>query len=315
MRLGPRARRSVRIAVSVAIGVYILVDVDRGDLKRALSGVRPGLFAGALLLYIVGQVLSAYKWAVLGRSVGLDRPLAEYTRFYFIGMFFNLFGPSTVGGDVVRALYLGEGRRRGVALNSVLFDRGSGLALLMALAATGLLLFPGYGFPWPLTVGIVGGGAALLLGWWACPRLVRLLPERNRVRRQVETDLAPFWRNRRLLVGVAALSLVFHLTQVVVQWILARAVGTTLPLSYCLIVYPVISLMTALPVSVAGLGVREGGYLYFLTRIDIDDSIAVTMGLSWFAVTVLAGLVGGILFLASGAVLPRLSREPTERAA
>jgi len=73
--------------------------------------------------------------------------------------------------------------------------------------------------------------------------------------------------------------------------------------------------MTALPVSVAGLGVREGGYLYFLTRIDIDDSIAVTMGLSWFAVTVLAGLVGGILFLASGAVLPRLSRAPTERAA
>ena len=160
MRLGPRARRSVRIAVSVALAVYILVDVDRGDLKRALSGVRPGLFAGALLLYIVGQVLSAYKWAVLGRSVGLDRPLAEYTRFYFIGMFFNLFGPSTVGGDVVRALYLGEGRRRGVALNSVLFDRGSGLALLMALAATGLLLFPGYGFPWPLTVGIVGGSSA-----------------------------------------------------------------------------------------------------------------------------------------------------------
>jgi glycosyltransferase 2 family protein len=106
MRLGPAVRRSLRIAVSLAIAVYILVDVDRGDLRRALEGVRPGLFAAALLIYVGGQVLSAYKWTVVGRSVGLDRSLLEYTRFYFIGMFFNLFGPSTIGGDVVRALYL-----------------------------------------------------------------------------------------------------------------------------------------------------------------------------------------------------------------
>ncbi|HYV56068.1 MAG TPA: lysylphosphatidylglycerol synthase transmembrane domain-containing protein [Candidatus Nitrosopolaris sp.] len=315
MRLGPAARRSLRIAVSLAIAVYILVHVDRGDLRRALAGVRPGLFAAALLLYVAGQVLSAYKWAVLGRSVGLDRSLLEYTRFYFIGMFFNLFGPSTIGGDVVRALYLGDGRRRRLALNSVLFDRASGLALMMALGATGLLLFPSYGFPWPLTLGIGGGGAALLLGWWMCPRLVRWLPERSRMRGQVENELAPFWRDRRLLLRIAMLSLAFHLTQVGVQWILARGVGADLPLSYCTIVYPVVSLLTALPVSVAGLGVREGGYLYFLTRIDIDDSIAVTLGLAWFAVTVLAGLLGGVLFLASGAPLPRLRAEPTERAA
>ena len=315
MRLGPAARRSLRIAVSLAIAVYILINVDRGDLRRALAGVRPGLFAAALLLYLGGQVLSAYKWAVLGRSVGLDRSLLDYTRFYFIGMFFNLFGPSTIGGDVVRALYLGDGRRRRLALSSVLFDRASGLAVMMALGATALLLFPRYGFPWPLTLGIGGGGTALLLGWWMGPRLVRWLPERNRIRRQVENDLAPFWRDRRLLLRIAALSLAFHLTQVGVQWILARGVGTDLPASYCMIVYPVVSLMTALPVSVAGLGVREGGYLYFLTRIDVDDSIAVTLGLAWFTVTVLAGLLGGVLFLASGARLPRLRAEPTERAA
>src|SRR6266404_7684533 len=54
----------------------------------------------------------------------------------------------------------------------------------------------------------------------------------------------------------------------------------------------------------------EGGYLYFLTRIDVDDSIAVTLGLLWFALTVLAGLVGGALFVASGAALPRVQPRP-----
>lgn len=307
----PRAARwAVRIAVSLAIVVYILVDVDHGDLVAALGRVRLGLFAGGLVIYIAGQLMSACKWWLLGTSVGLDRPLGDYIRFYFIGMFFNLFGPSTLGGDVVRALYLADGRRPGLAFNSVVFDRASGLALLMAIGAVGLLAFPQYDFPWPLRAGVVAAGAGLVFGWWTCPRLVRLLPERNRIRRQVEDELAPFWRDRQMLLRVAALSVAFHLTQVTAQWVLARAAGAALPFSYCLIFHPMISVMTALPLSVGGFGVREGGYLYFLTRIDVDDSIAVTAGLLWFAVTALAGLLGGALFVASGAELPRLRRAP-----
>jgi len=307
---GGRARWLLRVAVSIGIVTYILVDVDTEDLVRTLASVRPVPLAGALALYLAGQVLSAYKWSLLGRSVGYARPVGEYTRFYFIGMFFNLFGPSTIGGDVVRALYLAEGHRPGIAINSVLFDRVSGLVLLMALGAAALIAFPQYGLPWPLTASLVAGGLVLVLGWWMCPRLVRLLPAGNRFRRQVETELGPFWRDRVLLVRVAVASLAFHLTQVGVQYILARAAGVALPFSYCLVYHPVISLMTALPLSVAGLGVREGGYLYFLTRIDVDDSIAVTLGLLWFALTVLAGMVGGALFVASGAALPRVHPQP-----
>jgi uncharacterized membrane protein YbhN (UPF0104 family) len=311
----PRAARwAVRIAVSLAIVVYILVDVDHGDLAAALGRVRLGPFFGALLLYLAGQLMSSYKWWLLGTSVGLDRPLGSYTRFYFMGMFFNLFGPSTLGGDVVRTLYLADGRQPGLSFNSVVFDRASGLALLMALGAVGLLLFPQYDFPWALTAGVVVAGAGLVIGWWTCPYLVRLLPERNRIRRQVEDELAPFWRDRRMLLGISVVSIAFHLTQVTAQWVLARAAGAALPFSYCLIFHPMISVMTALPLSVGGFGVREGGYLYFLTRIDVDDSIAVTAGLLWFAVTALAGLLGGALFLASGAELPRLRRAPARAA-
>ena len=300
----------LRVSVSAAIVAYILVDVDRGDLLRTMTSIRLGPFLLAWGLYLVGQVLSAYKWWLLGCSVGLGRPFGDYGRYYFIGMFFNLFGPSTLGGDVVRALYLGGGRRPGLALNSVLFDRVSGLAVLMALGAGALLAFPGYGFPWLLEAAIAGGGILLLVGWWTSPRLVRLLPPHHRLRRQVETELGPFWRDRRLLARVVSVSLAFHLMQVVVQWVLARAAGVALPFSYCLIYHPVISVMTALPFSVNGLGVREGGYLYFLTRIDVDDSIAVTIGLLWFAIAVLSGLVGGLLFVASGAKLPRLRARP-----
>ena len=148
-------------------------------------------------------------------------------------------------------------------------------------------------------------------------RLVQLLPATRRtreLRREVEVDLSPLWRDRRLLGTVALVSVVFHLAQVGAQYVLARAAGATLPFSYCLIFHPAIGVMTALPVSVNGLGVREGGYLYFLTRLDVDDSIAVALSLLAFGVTVFGGLLGGLVFLASGATLPTL-RAPASKEA
>jgi uncharacterized membrane protein YbhN (UPF0104 family) len=94
---------------------------------------------------------------------------------------------------------------------------------------------------------------------------------------------------------------------------LARAAGADVPFSYCLVFHPMLSVMLALPVSIGGFGVREGGYLYFLGLINVDDSIAVTIGLLWWAVTVVAGLLGGALFLATGAKLPKLRiQDPTQ---
>ena len=299
------ARWALRLAVSLGLLAYVFSDLRWGALLRAVQGVRLSLVAAGLGLYLLGQAGSAMRWMLLGRSVGLQRSLGAYLRFYFIGMFFNLFGPSTVGGDVVRGLYLGDGRRLGLALNSVLFDRLSGLALLMALGAGALLVFP-YRLPWVLETATITSGFALVIGWWTCPRLVRLLPAGNRLRRLVEVDLAPFWRDRRLLLVVSVSSVVFHLSQVGVQWLLARAVGVAVPFAYCLVFHPLLSVMIALPVSLGGFGVREGGYVYFLARIRVEDSLAVTIGLVWWAVTMLAGLLGGTLFLAGGAALPPL---------
>jgi hypothetical protein len=300
--------------VSVGLAGYILTQkVETADLRDAIAGVDARFLAAGVLLYLAGQVLSAAKWRVLGRSVGFERSLGVYLRYYLIGMFFNVFGPSTLGGDLVRSLYLGDGRRPGLAVSSVVFDRMSGLAVLMAMGAVALLAEPQYHFPWPLTAAVIGGGLGLVFAWWTLPILVCLLPTHNRFRRQVEHDLAPFWRDRAMLLRVAGLSLAFHLSQVVLQWVLARAVGAQVPLAYCLIFHPLLAFVTALPVSVSGLGVREGGYMFFLGRLGIAEPVAVAMGLLWWLVTLAGGVVGGVVFVASGARLPRVRAPWRER--
>lgn len=306
MRRGTQGWRQVlRVGVTLGIVVYILVDVDWGDLGRAIRGVDSRWLAAAACIYLASQVVSAFKWSLIGRALGFDRSFPTYVGNYYLGMFFNLFGPSTLGGDLARALYLARGRRRSVAINSVLFDRVSGLAVLMGLGAVVQIVAP-TDFPAPLRFAVVAGGLGLLVGWWLLPRLAGLLPAGNRIRTMVVGDLAPLWTDRRMLARVALVSLCFHLTQVGQQWVVARAVGIELSLTYCLAFHPLLSVMMALPVSIAGFGVREGGYLYFLTRIDVDDSHAVTMGLLWWVVNLVGGLVGGMVFLGRGAVLPRL---------
>ncbi len=303
------------IATTLGIVSYILVDVNREHLWRAMTSVDTSWVALAVALYVVGQLVSAVKWRLIGRSVGLSGSYVEYGRFYFVGMFFNLLGFATLGGDVVRALYLGRGKRPGLALNSVVFDRMSGFVVLMALGSLALLLHPEYRFAGPVGLALTGGGLALVVGWWTFPRLVTLLPAHNRIRRQVETELKPFWRDSGLLLRIAGVSLIFHLSQVCVQWLLARAAGAAVPFAYCLVFHPVLSVMMALPVSIGGFGVREGGYLYFLGLIDVDDSVAVTVGLLWWAVTVIAGLAGGAVFFATGAELPKLRARREEQEA
>jgi uncharacterized membrane protein YbhN (UPF0104 family) len=177
----PRSRSlahwALRAAVSAVVLAYISHDVDHADLRAAAVHVRDLLLP--LGLYLAGQVLSAIKWRLVGSSVGLRRPLVEYVRFYFIGMVVNVFGLSTIGGDVVRGLYLGAGRRPALALNSVIFDRMSGLAILMALGALALLAFPQYRLPSALSAALMAGGVGLAVGWWTCPRLRSSISRRS----------------------------------------------------------------------------------------------------------------------------------------
>src|SRR5437870_13726213 len=83
---GGRARWLLRVAVSIGIVTYILVDVDTEDLVRTLASVGPAPLAGAFALDLAGQTLSAYKCSLIGLAVGYARALGECTAFYFVAV-------------------------------------------------------------------------------------------------------------------------------------------------------------------------------------------------------------------------------------
>lgn len=293
---------AVKIVVSVGLLAFLLRRVDLAATLRFVAGVDPPLLIAAVALYLAGQMLSAFKWRRLGVAVGFTEPPVRFVAYYFIGMFFNAFGFGTVGGDVVRALYLsGATGRRALALNTVVADRVSGLLVLLGIAFASLVVFHEYELPAPVYWGVLALSAALLGGWRLLPRVLPwLLPRENRLRRLVEQDLAPYWNDYALLAEVGTLAFIFHLSQIGVLVVLTRALELDVPWSYCFVFGPLVNILTAIPVSLNGLGVREGGYIFFLSHIGIARESAIAFALTWFAVVLASGLAGAAVYLGHG---------------
>src|SRR6185503_12630898 len=119
-------------------------------------------------------------------------------------------------------------------------------------------------------------GSGLFFGWWLAPTLARLvLAPDHRVRRFIEVDLGAFWKDRTMLLGASAVSLVFHMVQIATQFLVARALGLAVPFSYICVFHPLVSALAAIPITLSGIGLREGGYVLFLTQIGIERASAV----------------------------------------
>lgn len=310
------ASQIAKVGVSAAALWLVLRGVDTGAMVRVLASADWSDVALVVGLYLFGQALTAWRWKMIAARVGFRESMRDFLRFYYIGMFFNLFGPSTLGGDLVRALYLGaSASRRTVALHTVFFDRLSGLVMLVFVAVASIAMFGRFGLPWPVVAVVVAVGAAMGVGWFLVPPLARrLFPADGRINRLVQRDLAPFWSDGGLLVRSAGISVCFHVLQTASLILLGSAVSMQVDWRYYFIFHPLVTVLSAIPLSVAGLGIREAGYVWFLQRQGVGGDTAVAFGILWFAVLLASSLVGGVVYLWGGASVPTLRgpRAPRE---
>jgi len=293
---------------AVLLGV-LLYKTDLSDLGDAVAHAQLGWVTVALIGYIVSQFISSIRWTMLARPLGFNQPFVHFFTAYFTGMYMNLFAPSTVAGDIGRALLLAGGQqRKALAFTTVLADRGLGFVTLSWIGAVAVLTQPGYTIPAPLYYAAWTVPAGTLFAWLCLPQLmVRMFKRGNRWRLLVERDLAPYWKDVRLLVSTSAVAVVFHTLQVLTQVLLAHALGLRVPLSFFFIFVPVVNILGMVPVSFSGIGVREGGYWFFLAQVGVTRSAALALGLLSSAVVLATGLVAGLVFLVSK---PPLLRQP-----
>jgi len=188
------------------------------------------------------------------------------------------------------------------------------LAMLVFVAVASLAMFGRFDLPWPVVAVAVAAGVALTVGWWVVPMLARRILDRDsRWLRLIEDELGPFWQDRDLLLRAAWVSIGFHVLQVCSLILLGMAVSMHVDWRYYFIFHPLVTVLSALPLTLAGLGIREGGYLWFLHRQGVSDETAVAFALLWFVVLTVSSLTGGLVYLIGGTAVPAL-RGPRSKA-
>ena len=305
--------RWLKPIVSVSLYSFIFWFTDVGAIWRRIAGARVEYVAGAVLLYTAGQALSAWRWQWLTRPLGLVVWYAQLLSFYFIGMFFNLFLPTIIGGDAVKAWLLA--RQTGAVARStvsVFMERNLGLLALLTIAIAAAAWAPPVevlGVPiLPLTMVLFAGFAAaniVLLhpGAYAlADRLIAATPlARMRPRAaSLYEAIAPYGAAPREIAWAVLLSFAFQGIVIGVVFLNARALHHDFPLSAVAVFVPLISLGGMLPVSVNGLGVREALYVLLFGRIGAAPELAIALALVYLAVTFVASLPGGILYALQG---------------
>ena len=291
--------RAIKLALSAALLAALVRVTDVSAMRVALVNADWRWVGLALGLNLLSQGVASYRWWLLTRAVGFDASLASITAYYFSGMYLNLFGPGTVAGDVGRALFLADGRRRALALTTVVAHRAIGLVGLVWVGALGIVLV--HSLPLPLAARVLAALAvpATLLGWLAGPRLAaRLLPPQHKWRILIQRDLAPYWHDRRLLAVSLVWAAVVHGLQISAQVSASRALGLALPWSYFWVLVPLLNIGTTLPLSWSGIGVRETGYWYALSQLGVSEVSGFAVGLLCSVVVLLTGLCGLPFFLA-----------------
>lgn len=303
----------IKTIVSATLLTLIVSQLDISQTWQqlhTLSRSVPGSFILlALLFYTSLQWLSCWRWQLVLQSQGYQVPMKQLVSSYFVGMWLNIFLPGSLGGDVYRIYQITQSIQDAeIALVSVFLERFTGLVALSAMAAMGLPAAFQFIGRWDIvtlflgSLGALVGGVLLIMSphllQWVTPWLRRFKLGAIAARLiKIQTLLQQFSSHRSALATSIGLSFILQLGIVVYHFLIAQQLGIDISFLALVIFIPIVVLLTLLPISLGGLGLKEGVWVYLFSRVGLRAEDALILALTLTLLGWLLSIPGGIILL------------------
>lgn len=297
---------AARILVSAALLYFAFRGINFAAIQSRLSQISVGWFLLAVLATIFQIFLGALRWREISAQCSAPLGTGQAFRYNMIGAFFNQTLPSTIGGDAMRLWLVrqtGAGWRS--ATYSVLVDRAIGLIALALIVVASL--------PWSyelianargrlalllVDIGAISAGLGfLVLGMLPWPWLKTFWPLRHIHACSVVANQVLF--NRNSGPKVAVLSLLIHVMAVVIAWCAVRSIAAPASFDQLFMLIPPIMLITMLPISIAGWGVREATMMVAFGYAGLAPTDGTVVSLLFGASSFVVGAIGGLVWVLS----------------
>jgi len=301
----------IQLGVTVALLIWVYRDPKKlADMRQAITHARWEWLLAGIVAYFVVEIAAAFRWQILLKVEGINLGLSRLSGLFLIGMFYNQFLPGGTGGDIIKSYLLWkETDRKAGGLLAVVFDRFIGLVALVAITVTLVSLrfdllaqtHETRRYLWILLV-LLGVSIASLAASFIISgfNLFHLLPHKFPGREKLIEIAAAYHLYARHWVATSlafAASLVAHLATFTTFLCAAFALRADVAITNFFAVMPIERTISALPISFAGVGLREKVLQTMLHQVcGVNEGVAVLIGSLSFLIMVVCCLPGGVVY-------------------
>ncbi|GHA02070.1 hypothetical protein GCM10008090_09150 [Arenicella chitinivorans] len=263
----------------------------------------------SVLVGVSVNMVSAFKWYVITQSQGIEAGYWRIFAYYVVGQFYNMFLPTSVGGDVVRSYELGKySGRQADALASVFVERYTGVVVLLVCAGLAVLAqLSRFYVDYVIVSLIVFALALLALGWMVFdPRLYKWLENKLASRslliqnafRKVDKlfqAVGAYRSQPRVLIVAVINSVLFYFIAVVNVYVTANVFSEDVLFWHMLLAAPIIMLIMNLPISFGNIGLMEFAYTNVFMLMGYGPELGLSVALLMRLKSFVDGAIGGVL--------------------
>lgn len=296
-----RSKAVIKVLVSALILFWLFRSVHPEKILSSAAKADVGFLTLAVLCQMASNLLAGFRWYLAMSTLDMQEPPSFFIRSFFKGTFFNQMFPGTIGGDGVRMLDLkAAGYGASDAVEGVIIDRGIGLLCLLALCLFGTflgshLLSPAVlrGVRYVCISGIAGFGFLAILSRVPISRKIPWISFFTRLSEKI-------WRvcsAGRKAPFIIAFSVIVHILAVFSIYFISLSIAQKPGLLLFLVIFPSVVLLTVMPISFAGWGVREGAMVGLFMTAGVDKAPILFISILYGFVVIIASFPGLFFWL------------------
>ncbi len=298
----------LRFGLSAILLGWLFSRIDYKHTWAVVKDADHNYLLAAFFVFFTTCALILWRWIILLKALNLKFTRLTAARWFFVGMFFNLFLPTSIGGDVIKALGLSsQTGQKPKVFASIVLDRLIGLLGIVLIASISFFFGRKIIGDSSITLSIITlAGVTMVIGLvlfssrvfsFVC-KIFKKLPKVKETLLKLHGDLILMRGKHKQFLATLSISILSQIVLAYDFYLTALGLHQKIPLVYFIVFSPLVCVVTSLP-SIGGLGVREMGWVYLLSKIGVSQNVALALSLINFTFIVIVGLIGGIWYVAS----------------
>lgn len=300
---------SIRLLIGIAILLFLSNSFNLTDALRAILNANLYWIIFSLFIILILRVIVVIRWKIILDYQKLIIPFIELVKINYVSSAIGQVLPGGIGGDVLRGYKLTiKYKQLSNTTSSIILDRILGIGSMIIVAFVGSIIADIIGLKLNLSLYLAAILFLLVLFFVVghkininykslsnikSKRILTILKKLEELYYSV-TDVN---KVKTIFLSVFSISIVVQLLRCLIFYLLFLAFGHSIDFIYLLITIPITLILSIIPISISGLGVREGALVYFLTSIGIPAEICIGVGLLFHVLQIVASLPGIMMWI------------------